>query len=226
MEEEKRLIKPESHMCAMCNRPIIGPYLLIKGQFMHPRHFRCEECGCEFKGGDCHEFEGDYYCTPHYEILLLKKCARCGKPCKGRSVTAIGKVWHPDHFTCHICNAPFVESHYYENDGLPYCETHFVQLFGDNCAYCKEPIVNGGKKFLDKAYHPQHFLCNTCQKPLKDGQFTSWDSKPICKKCYGKLPSDLKKRVEEKITEEKRAKIKRLKEEQGKNDRKKQRDKS
>lgn len=55
-------MRPEAHQCAMCNKPIVGQYLLIKGQFMHPRHFRCEECGTEFKGGDCHEFEGDFYC--------------------------------------------------------------------------------------------------------------------------------------------------------------------
>jgi len=212
MEKEVRIIRPEAHQCAMCNKPIIGPYLLIKGQFMHPRHFRCEECGVEFKGGDCHEFEGDFYCTPHYEILLLKKCAKCGKPCKGRSITALGKVWHPDHFSCHICNETFVESHFYENDGLPYCQTHYIQLFGDNCAHCKEPITGQGKKFLDKAYHPEHFFCNTCQKLLKDGEFTAWDAKPICKGCYKKLPEDLRKKVEKRMKEEKKAKLSRLKE--------------
>eukprot|EP01128_Nolandella_sp_AFSM9_P010314 TRINITY_DN7100_c0_g1_i1.p1 TRINITY_DN7100_c0_g1~~TRINITY_DN7100_c0_g1_i1.p1 ORF type:complete len:502 (-),score=67.39 TRINITY_DN7100_c0_g1_i1:243-1577(-) len=211
MEKEIRIIRPEAHQCAMCNRPIIGAYLLIKGQYIHPRHFRCEECGIEFKGGDCHEFENDYYCTPHYEILLLKKCAKCGKPCKGRSITALGKVWHPDHFSCHICSEPFVESQFFENDGLPYCQTHYIQLFGDNCAYCKEPIAEGGRKFLDKAYHPEHFKCSSCSKLLKDGQFTSWDSKPICKKCYGKLPEELRKKVEKRLKMEKKAKLQRMK---------------
>eukprot|EP01124_Arcella_intermedia_P008152 TRINITY_DN150_c0_g1_i6.p1 TRINITY_DN150_c0_g1~~TRINITY_DN150_c0_g1_i6.p1 ORF type:complete len:500 (-),score=50.28 TRINITY_DN150_c0_g1_i6:41-1540(-) len=210
---ELRKIRPEDHICAQCSQAIVGPYLLIKGQFMHPRHFRCHECGAEFKGGDCHEFEGDYYCAPHYEILLLKKCARCGKPCKGRSITALGKVWHPDHFTCHICSVPFAESHYYENDGLPYCETHYVQLFGNNCAHCKEPILKNTVKFLDKAYHAEHFLCNTCQKPLKSGSFTAWDSKPICKVCYGKLPAKLRKEVETRMKEEKKSKMRREKEE-------------
>lgn len=26
------------------------------------RHYRCTDCGIEFKGGDCNEFEGDLYC--------------------------------------------------------------------------------------------------------------------------------------------------------------------
>jgi len=77
---------------------------------------------------------------------------------------------------------------------------------------------------MEKAYHDHHFLCNTCQKPLKSGDFTSWDSKPICKRCYGKLPADLRKKVEQRIKEEKKAAIKRMKEEHGKNKRKQELD--
>jgi hypothetical protein len=210
---ELRLIKPEDHICAQCSLPIKGPYLLIKGQYMHPRHYRCHECGIEFKGGDCNEFEGDYYCGPHYAILLLKKCARCGKPCKGRSVTALGKVWHPDHFVCHICAVPFVESNFLENDGLPYCQTHFTQLFGDNCAHCKEPITKTSIKFLEKAYHEEHFFCSQCQTPLKNGKFTAWDSKAICLPCYNSLPAKLKKQVHNRMKQEKKAQLKRQQDE-------------
>jgi len=213
MPPDKRLIKPEDHICAQCSLPIKGPYLLIKGQYLHPRHYRCHECGMEFKGGDCNEFEGDYYCGPHYAILLLKKCARCGKPCKGRSITALGKVWHPDHFVCHICNVAFVESNFFENDGLPYCQTHYIQLFGDNCAFCKEPITKNCVRFLEKAYHEHHFLCQQCQVPLKNGKFTAWDSKAICLSCYDKLPSKLKKQVQTRMKQEKKAQLQRKKEE-------------
>uniref|UniRef100_A0A6B2L6P4 LIM zinc-binding domain-containing protein n=1 Tax=Arcella intermedia TaxID=1963864 RepID=A0A6B2L6P4_9EUKA len=209
---EMRKIRPEEHICAKCSQGIAGPYLLIKGQFVHLRHFTCQECGTEFKGGDCHEFEGNYYCLTHYKIQLLKKCARCGKPCQGRSVTALGKVWHPDHFTCHICSVPFAESHYYENDGLPYCKTHYVQLFGYNCAHCKEPILKNTIKFLDKAYHADHFLCSHCQHPLKPARFTAWDSKPICLPCYDKLPAHLRKEVQTRTAGEQKAKAQRDKE--------------
>jgi hypothetical protein len=210
---ELRLLKPEDHICAQCSQPIRGAYLLIEGQYMHPRHFRCHECGLEFKGGDCNEFEGDYYCGPHYAILLLKKCARCGKPCKGRSVTALGKVWHPDHFMCHICSVVLVESNFLSNDELPYCQTHYIQLFGDVCAYCKEPITKNAIKFLEKAYHEDHFFCGQCQVPLKSGKFTAWDSKAICLGCYNSLPGKLKKQVLQRMKEEKKAQLRRLKEE-------------
>jgi uncharacterized phage-associated protein len=48
---------------------------------------------------------------------------------------------------------------------------------------------------------------------LKEGEFTAWDAKPICKKCYTKLPEHLRKRVETRLKEEKKAKLQRMKNE-------------
>ena len=62
---------------------------------MHAEHFRCEECGCEFRGGNCRDYEGTLYCNECYDKLLRNICASCHKPILGRSITALGKVWHP-----------------------------------------------------------------------------------------------------------------------------------
>jgi hypothetical protein len=47
----------------------------------------------------------------------LKKCAKCGKPIKGLALTAIEKNWHPDHFTCHICNELLKEK-FFAHEGI------------------------------------------------------------------------------------------------------------
>jgi hypothetical protein len=57
-------------VCSQCFLPISGPYLLLNGKYLHPRHYRCEECGIEFKGGDCYEFEGDLYCRVVCKVKL------------------------------------------------------------------------------------------------------------------------------------------------------------
>jgi len=203
---EQRTARPQAHICAHCHIPINGEYIVLQGQYMHPRHFRCEECGTELSAQNFREFEGDFYCTAHYEILLLKKCARCGKPIMGRSISALGKVWHPEHFTCHICQKPFAESMFRENDGIPYCESHYNEGFGDKCEFCREPILSGGIKFLEKAYHNNHFRCDACQKPLTSGNFSSWEKKPLCINCYSKLPKKVRELEEKRIKEEKKAK--------------------
>ena len=177
---------------------------MLNGQKMHPEHFRCEECGCEFKGGNCQEYEGKLYCLEDYAKLLRNTCASCHKPIQGRSITALGRVWHPEHFVCFVCHEPFAGSNFYEAEGKPYCELHFTQQFGTPCAKCNKPVVNNACHFLDKVYHLEHFVCTGCDKPLKKGDITEWESKPMCMSCYEKLPKEVRKRYEKKREAEKK----------------------
>eukprot|EP01117_Protostelium_nocturnum_P002167 TRINITY_DN12804_c0_g1_i1.p1 TRINITY_DN12804_c0_g1~~TRINITY_DN12804_c0_g1_i1.p1 ORF type:complete len:454 (-),score=122.65 TRINITY_DN12804_c0_g1_i1:68-1429(-) len=206
-------IAPATEVCAKCKKLILGEWVELKGQRMHAEHFRCEECRCEFKGGNCHEYEGKLYCTPDYLKLLRSTCASCGKPVLGRSVTALGKVWHPEHFVCFVCHEPFPGSNFHERDGKAYCEAHYVQEFGTPCVICNKAVLAGAVHFLDKVYHAEHFTCSGCGGVLKKGHVMEWEYKPMCIPCYERLPKDLRKRVEKKKEEEKKAAKKRAKEE-------------
>jgi len=106
----------------------------------------------------------------------------------GRSITALGQVWHPEHFTCHICNDALLDNEFFEEDGKAYCQEHYIQLFGKFCANCNQAIVREGVNFLDKDYHAQCFKCTKCEDVLRSGNFTEWDSQPMCQTCYGRLP--------------------------------------
>jgi hypothetical protein len=55
-----------------------------------------------------------------YLRMLKKVCAACRKPIVGRSMSALNRVWHPEHFVCAHCHEPFGESNFWEKDGLPY----------------------------------------------------------------------------------------------------------
>lgn len=118
----KRLIHhdPLEHPCSICKKPIIGEYLKIRGQYIHPEHYQCEVCHKQFQGGDCREYEGKFYCFEDYLRMLKKVCAACRKPIVGRSMSALNRVWHPEHFVCAHCNEPFGESNFWEKDNLPY----------------------------------------------------------------------------------------------------------
>lgn len=185
-------------VCAKCLRPIQGEFIVLKGQYMHAEHFRCEECGCAFVGGNCHEFEGALYCTEHYEKLLKKTCYKCRKPILGRGVSAIGRMFHPEHFCCFTCGDVLNGASFFEKDGEAYCETHYAALFAVNCDYCHKPIISDGRSFLDKHYHAEHFKCSVCDSLLKAGHIREWDQKPYCDKCYMKLPSEVRKKYEKK----------------------------
>jgi len=190
-QEEKTL---EERMCSKCKLLIVGPYIQLHGQYIHPEHYKCTECGCELNGGNCFEFDTSLYCRPHYEALLRKTCAKCQKPIVGTSITALGNVWHPEHFTCHICNDMLVDGQYYEESGKAYCQEHFIQLFGKYCIGCNQVIEKDGVKFVDGDYHIACFKCTKCEQQLRTGHFTEWDGQPMCLDCYGKLPKKSQKK--------------------------------
>jgi len=196
------LVAAEIHPCAKCKKPIYGEYILINGQRMHPEHYTCHTCGKEFKGGDCNEFMGKLYCKDDYQKLLKGVCNACRKPIVGRSITAMGRVWHPEHFVCAHCHRPFMTSTFREHDGKPYCEMHYKQLFADICAKCNRPVVDKIIRVFGKAWHPEHFVCAGCETTL-GSKFHRWDDKPLCTKCYTKLPSAVRKKIRKQFKGEK-----------------------
>jgi paxillin len=54
----------------------------------------------------------------------------------------MGKNWHPQCFKCTACAKQLDPQHFYEKNGLPYCERDYNRLFAPPCAGCKLPITN------------------------------------------------------------------------------------
>ncbi|KAL1473897.1 hypothetical protein MTO96_038387 [Rhipicephalus appendiculatus] len=53
-----------------------------------------------------------------------------------------------------------------------------------------------GYKSLNKMWCPPHFCCSYCDRPLATkSRFLDVDLRPVCKKCFEKLPSELRKRL-------------------------------
>ena len=71
------------------------------------------------------------YCLQHYHEIKGSICAQCNKPIMGRTVNALGKSWHADHFNCTFCKKLLTSSAPFKsNEGKPYCSTCHVKLFG------------------------------------------------------------------------------------------------
>lgn len=69
-------------------------------------------------------------------------CNACDKPIVGQVITALGKTWHPEHFTCNHCSQELGTRNFFERDGNPYCESDYHNLFSPRCAYCNGPILD------------------------------------------------------------------------------------
>ncbi|XP_050714328.1 paxillin-like isoform X10 [Eriocheir sinensis] len=111
-------------------------------------------------------------------------CTACDKPIVGQVITALGKTWHPEHFTCTHCNQELGTKNFFERDGRPYCEQDYHDLFSPRCAYCNGPILDKCVTALDKTWHPKHFFCTQCGNTFGEEGFHERDGKPYCREDY------------------------------------------
>ncbi|XP_052667791.1 leupaxin isoform X2 [Harpia harpyja] len=107
-------------------------------------------------------------------------CATCHKPIAGKVFTALGKTWHPEHFTCARCGQELGSRPFFERGGQAYCEEDYHQAFSPRCAYCAGPIREKVLTALDQTWHPEHFFCAHCGKVFGDDGFHEQSGKPYC----------------------------------------------
>ena len=81
--------------------------------------------------------------TTRHGVNTMAKgvCAACNKPILNKVMKALGREWHPEHFTCACCDIELCHSTYYESNGRPYCEKDYNELYAPRCAYCNGPIL-------------------------------------------------------------------------------------
>jgi len=96
---------------------------------------------------------------------------------------AMGKSFHPECFACAYCGKIFANSPFYLEDGLPYCEEDWNELFTTKCISCGFPIEAGDRwvEALNNNYHSQCFNCSLCKKNLEGQSFFVKAGKPFCK---------------------------------------------
>ncbi|XP_014239745.1 PDZ and LIM domain protein Zasp isoform X4 [Cimex lectularius] len=116
-------------------------------------------------------------------------CGHCNGQIRGPFITALGKIWCPDHFMC--CNAKckrplqdigFVE----EPDGL-YCEYCFEQYLAPTCDKCHTKIKGDCLNAIGKHFHPQCFSCSYCDKLFGNDLFFLEDNLPYCENDWNEL---------------------------------------
>jgi len=119
-------------------------------------------------------------------IIMKKKCQwnfHLQRNLFMNCLKAMGKTFHPECFVCAYCGKIFANSPFYLEDGLPYCEEDWNELFTTKCVSCGFPIEAGDRwvEALNNNYHSQCFNCTLCKKNLEGKGFFVKAGKPFCK---------------------------------------------
>jgi paxillin len=166
-------------LCAACGRNILGEVISALGKNYHPEHFQCGNCRNPLGTSNFFEQDGIPHCERCYQELLCARCAHCDEAILDRCVTALGRKWHMHHFICTQCLAPFNNGTFFERDHRPYCDKCFSGAFAPRCAGCNQPITGECTNALGQSWHPEHFVCQYCQKAF-NGTFYEFGGKPYC----------------------------------------------
>ncbi|XP_068560396.1 PDZ and LIM domain protein 5a isoform X5 [Cebidichthys violaceus] len=171
-------------MCAHCNMVIRGPFLVAMGKSWHKEEFNCAHCRISLADIGFVEEQGSVYCEHCYEDFLAPSCSRCQAKILGEVINALKQTWHVYCFLCACCQQPIRNNTFHLEDGEPYCEQDFYNMFGTSCHGCEFPI-EAGDKFLEAlgyTWHDTCFVCTVCCTTLEGQTFFSKKDKPLCKK--------------------------------------------
>lgn len=172
-------------LCGHCNMHIRGPFITALGKIWCPNHFICTTPSCRRPLQDLGfvEEHGQLYCEYCFEQYLAPPCSKCNAKIKGDCLKAIGKNFHPECFNCVYCGKLFGNSPFFLEDGSPYCEADWNELFTTKCFACGFPVEAGDRwvEALNNNYHSQCFNCTMCKKNLEGQSFFAKGGRPFCK---------------------------------------------
>ncbi|XP_045486571.1 PDZ and LIM domain protein Zasp isoform X3 [Pieris rapae] len=172
-------------LCGSCNGNVRGPFITALGRIWCPEHFICVNATCRRPLQDIGfvEENGQLYCEFCFEQYIAPACDKCHAKIKEDCLNAIGKHFHPECFSCVYCGKLFGNNPFFLEDGLPYCEADWNELFTTKCFACGFPVEAGDRwvEALNNNYHSQCFNCTVCKKNLEGQSFFARGGKPFCR---------------------------------------------
>ncbi|CAK7567907.1 MAG: Rho-type GTPase activating protein Rga1 [Sporothrix epigloea] len=154
--------------CDKCGEQLTGQFVRALDGAFHLDCFRCKDCSqivaSKFFPADDGNGGPQYpLCETDYFRRLGLLCYHCGGALRGSYITALGRKYHVDHFTCSLCPTVFgAEDSYYERDDQVYCHYHYSSQFAQRCNGCQTAIL---KQFVEifrngqnQHWHPECYM--------------------------------------------------------------------
>ena len=111
------------------------------------------------------------------------QCASCSKGVQRGYLQAMGKVWHPEHFVCGVCDESLQGETFIPHQGFPYHRQCYLDHYAPRCAGCEDPIEGRYLTAIERKWHPHHFVCATCQRPIVGSRFVEEAGQPYHEAC-------------------------------------------
>ncbi|XP_050325626.1 PDZ and LIM domain protein Zasp isoform X3 [Bactrocera neohumeralis] len=117
-------------------------------------------------------------------------CCQCNlEITKGPFITALGRIWCPEHFICvnANCRRPLQDIGFVEEKGDLYCEYCFEKYLAPTCSKCGSKIKGDCLNAIGKQFHPECFTCGHCGKLFGNTPFFLEDGNAYCEADWNEL---------------------------------------
>lgn len=166
--------KKKQKICQTCKKSISGHFVRALHCVYHMDCFTCFDCSnpCSAKFFPVEsptELPETGNMVPLCEQCYFRRqdllCYACDGALRGSYITALGKKYHVEHFTCSLCSTVFgSDDSYYEHEDNIYCRYHYSTLYAAKCEGCKTAIL---KQFVEvfrggreQQWHPECYMIN------------------------------------------------------------------
>ncbi|KAH9644311.1 hypothetical protein HF086_003810 [Spodoptera exigua] len=173
-------------VCHKCDKAITrGPFITALGRIWCPEHFICVNATCRRPLQDIGfvEENGQLYCEFCFEQYIAPACDKCHAKIKGDCLNAIGKHYHPECFNCVYCGKLFGNNPFFLEDGLPYCEADWNDLFTTKCFACGFPVEAGDRcakrTSKDRVSSPREVDLSVRHTPARSPQQMMYNSDTV-----------------------------------------------
>ncbi|XP_055918030.1 PDZ and LIM domain protein Zasp isoform X2 [Eupeodes corollae] len=117
-------------------------------------------------------------------------CCQCEKEIsRGPFITALGRIWCPDHFMCvnGNCRRPLQDVGFVEEKGDLYCEYCFEKYLAPTCSKCNGKIKGDCLNAIGRHFHPECFTCAHCGKLFGNTPFFLEEGLAYCEADWNEL---------------------------------------
>ncbi|CAJ0959412.1 unnamed protein product, partial [Mesorhabditis belari] len=182
----KELKRKQAHyICVKCRQSIDEDELLkVNNDFFHSYHFECTSCKRTLTPA-ARQDKNQLFCPRCYDLKceICFDCKRAIDPQNERSVMAMGRHFHVEHFRCVKCNVAFYGKPYFVKNERPYCEEHYIENFGEKCFRCSKGLTGESIRIFEKGWCHGCYVCRGCNRCLNlTDKVLEEDMQPLCKK--------------------------------------------
>ncbi|XP_067873477.1 filamin-binding LIM protein 1 isoform X2 [Heterodontus francisci] len=184
-------------ICAFCNQlvPPTTPAVVTMNKIFHEDCLKCRKCQCRLVGKTYYNLDGNPHCDSCYQDTM-EKCGKCRKTIMDQITRALDKAFHPECFTCVVCNRLIGSERFGVNQAKEiHCLEDFQRRYAPQCCVCKMPIIpeTAKEECLNIELFGLHFHvnCYRCEKcgillspdPTEEGCFPL-NMHILCKTCH------------------------------------------